>query len=130
MEVTNEWVVLPTQYEGLNVRRKFAGIQAMIDIDNNIEYINISYHQQFYTSTDYVVKTELKTYKLMNLTESTEDNFLYEATKTLDYFYQTVGQGTIIGPVNTTLSNETVLPVNVENDYPLHRDTRNKTEII
>ena len=130
MLVTNEWVVLETTYEGLNVRRKFAGINANVDIEDNIDFIEISYYQQFYTNTNFVVKTELKTYTLNNLTECIEDNFQYEATSTLEYFYNNIGKNAIIKPVNDTLLNETILPVNIENNYPLHRDTRNKIEIV
>lgn len=129
MKIENEWVILPNKYEGLNVRRKFAGLNATVDIDNNINKILISYYQQLYTDTDYVVKTELKTYTLNNLTESSIDGYLYEATNSLEYFYNDIGKNAIINPVNDTLNNAIILPVDIEDYYPLHRDTRNKTII-
>ena len=129
MVIENEWVLLPNKFEGLNVKRKFAGINANVDIDNNINTIIISYYQQLVTDTDYVVKTEIKTYTLNNLSESTNDGYLYEATFTLEYFYNAIGKNAIIGPVNETLLNDNILPISVENGYPLHRDTRNKTVI-
>ena len=129
MVIENEWVLLPNKFEGLNVKRKFAGINANVDIDNNINTIIISYYQQLVTDTDYVVKTEIKTYTLNNLSESINDGYSYEATNTLEYFYNAIGKNAIIGQVNETLLNDTILPISVENGYPLHRDTRNKTVI-
>lgn len=129
MRIENEWVILPNKYEGLNVRRKFAGINANVDIDNNINNIIITYYQQLYTDRDYVVKTEYKTYTINNLDEAVIDGYSYEATMALEYFYNTIGKNAIIKPVNDTLLNNIILPVNVEDYYPLHRDTRNKTVI-
>jgi len=127
----NNWITLPEQRNGVDVQRKFAGLNTEIDEDNNVLYCKISYFERELYPNGSVIKTNKQTYLLKNLNEEflrDENDVPYKlsATTSLDYYIENVGQVSILNPVNDILGNLSILPINVESDYPIHRDTRTK----
>lgn len=129
----NDWNTLSEQRNGVTVQRKFAGMHTEIDIENNVKFCIIYYYERELYPNGTPIKTERKSYTLNNLSEfiSTDDNGTYklDATDTLDYWITNLGQAGIIDPVNGTIINLELLPLDIEDNYPLKRDTRTKTYI-
>jgi hypothetical protein len=75
-----------------------------------------------------VIKTELKWYCLHDLPETINDveNWKQEPLAVLTGFVNSLGYPGIINPALETLENPNILPLTVENGYPLRRDTREK----
>lgn len=127
----NNWITLSEQLNGLNIQRKFAGLHTEIDESNQVLFCRIYYFERVLYPNGSVIKTEKKTYLLKNLYEEfllDQNHVPYKlsATTNLDYYIQNIGQPFIINNVNETLSNISLLPVDIESEYPLYRDTRTK----
>lgn len=127
----NNWITLAEQKNGINIQRKFAGLHTEIDEGNNVLFCKIHYFERELYPNGSAIKTTKKTYSLDNLSEefhNDENGIPYKlsATTSLDYYIQNVGQPAIVNPVNEILQNTSLLPVDVENNYPLNRDTRTK----
>lgn len=129
--INNDWIVLTEKKNGLTVQRKFAGLNAQVNINNEIESCVVYYWQQELYPNSEVSKSELKFYSLQDLayTEVVIDGQTYsmEALAVLTGFVNSLGYPGIINPARDTLENSTILPIDSENGYPLRRDTRDKT---
>lgn len=105
--------------------RKFAGIHTDIDLDNKVTNCSINYWERELYPNGEVLKTELKTYTLENLSETDVDDTHYMASlNVLDRFINTLGYNGIINPARQTLANIGVLPLDINQLYPLHLNTR------
>lgn len=128
--ISNNWITLSEQRNGVTVQRKFAGIKAEIDVDDNVTSCIIEYWERELYPNGSVIKTEKKKYRLEDLayTEVTENGTVYhmDPLAVLSGYIATVGNPYIIGPARETLESLTTLPLNVEDNYPLRRDTREK----
>lgn len=137
--VENEWIE-PVDLEsnivlrnGVSVKRKFAGLDTIIDVNDNVEYCIVKYWEREYYPNGEVIKTELKQYILQDLAETTgtdeTGDWVQDALPVLQGFIYNLGYPGIINPARDTLSNAFVLPLTVPNNYPLRRDTRTKNYI-
>lgn len=129
--ILNDWITLTEQRNGVTVQRKFAGLDTFIEHPSNeVKYCIVRYWERELYPNDNVIKTELKTYALENLeySEVEENGITYymDALPVLDGFIAALGYNGIINPSRETLENPLILPLNVENGYPLRRDTRTK----
>lgn len=129
--IENEWITLSEKRNGITVQRKAGGIYPLINVDDTVEYCKVYYWERELYPNGEVIKTERKWYTLEDLayTEITIDNVVYamQPLAVLTGFVQSLGKSYIIGPCRDTLENTTILPLDVENGYPLRRDTRPKT---
>ena len=123
--INNAWITLTEKRNGVDVMRKFAGIHADIDLDNKVTNCSINYWERELYPNGEVLKTELKTYTLENLSETDIDDTHYMASlNVLDGFINTLGYNGIINPARQTLTNIGVLPLDINQLYPLHLNTR------
>ena len=132
-KINNNWITLDKLYKGITIQRKFAGIDTYVNEFDDVEYCKIKYHQrELYPNGD-VIKTELKYYTLEDLpyTELEIENVLYKMDPllVLSGFIAQLGMPAIINPSRTTITNSVILPIDSNNGYALHRDTRTKTQI-
>lgn len=129
-QINNEWITLSELRKGVRVQRKFAGLDTLIDEQNNVTKCIVKYWERELYPNDDIIKTELKTYLLEDLayTEVEENGITYymEPLAVLSGFIQALGYPGIINPSRETLENIVILPLNVQNEYPLRRDTREK----
>lgn len=126
--IENEWITLSEKRNGVTVQRKFAGLKTLINEDNSVNYCIVEYWERELYPNDNVIKTELRNYKLEDLARQDVGETHYMAPlAVLTVFVQSLGKPYIIGPCRKTLENITILPLDVENGYPLKRDTRPKT---
>lgn len=134
--VNNGWITLNTQRNQVTVQRAFAGIHPMVSEPNSegkstVLQCIVYYHERELYPNGNVIKSELKNYILFDLdyTEGVDENsqpYKQEALAVLTGFVNALGYNGIINPARETLENTTILPVTVDNGYPLHRDTRQK----
>ena len=126
--IENEWITLSEKRNGVVVQRKAGGIDPLINVDDTVEYCKVYYWERELYPNGEVIKTERKWYTLEDLayTEITIDNVVYamQPLAVLTGFIQSLGKPYIIDPCRDTLENITILPLDVENGYPLRRDTR------
>lgn len=140
--LTNEWITLSQQRHGLTVQRKYAGINTLCDeLNNKVLYCIISYYERELCPDGTPNKSFLKSYTLTDLervewidTAATYDENGVELTpaiikyrnelKVLTGFVNSLGNNYIIAPTRVTIENLAVLPLEHEQNYPLHRDTR------
>ncbi len=130
-QISNTWITIANERNGVDVQRKFGGLHTEIDPDNNVEFCYVKYWEREMYPNGQVIKIEKKYYKLEDLayTEVEENGSTYEmqARAVLTGFIQSLGNSYIIGPARQTLADMNVFDENVPNGYPLHRDTREKT---
>lgn len=127
--INNEWITLEELRNGITVQRKFAGLDTFIDHENNsVRHCNVKYWERELYPNGNVIRTDLKHYRLEDLAETINDaeGWRMEALPVLSGFIQQLGYPGIIEPARDTLRGEISLPVDSPNDYPLHRDTREK----
>lgn len=129
--VNNPWITLQEKRNGVDVQRKYAGHMNRINhADNSVQFCIVEYWERELYPNGLPIKTELKTYRLENLsyTEVEENGQLYymEALPVLDGFIAQLGQPFIVDAARETLMNHITLPLNAEPNYPLRRDTREK----
>lgn len=132
--VNNGWITLAEQRNEVTVQRAFAGLHTMvgepIEGQSEVKQCIVYYHERELYPNGEVIKTELKNYTLADLdyTEEEIDSILYfmDELKVLTGFVNALGYDGIINPARETLENTTILPLTVENGYPLRRDTRVK----
>lgn len=123
--IENEWITLAEKRNGVTVQRKFAGLKTLINEDNSVNYCIVEYWERELYPNDNVIKTELRNYKLEDLARQDVGETHYMAPlAVLTGFVQSLGKPYIIDPCRDTLENITILPLDVENGYPLRRDTR------
>lgn len=132
--VNNGWITLDEQRNEVTVQRAFAGLHTMvgepIEGQSEVKQCIVYYHERELYPNGEVIKTELKNYTLADLdyTEEEINSILYymDELKVLTGFVNALGYDGIINPARETLENTTILPLTVENGYPLRRDTRVK----
>ena len=130
--IENSWITLQTLKKGVQVQRKFAGLDTFINHEQNaVDYCIVKYwERELYPNGD-VIKTTLKNYTLQDLeyTELLGENeqvYYMDALPVLTGFIMMLGYNGIINPSRETLENHVILPIDIENGYPLRRDTREK----
>ncbi len=109
-------------------QRKFAGLDTKISLDDSVERCFVKYWERELYPNGEVIKTEEKFYLLEDLqyTECNNDTMYMEPLAVLSGFINSLGYPGIINPARETLENPLILPLSVENGYPLRRDTREK----
>jgi len=127
-KVTNDWITLAEQRNGLTVQRKFGGLATDILEDNTVGYLAISYFERELYPNGEVNKVFKKTYELQDLAEMINDveGWRMDELLVLTSFIETLGYPAIINPARATLANLVDLSLTAPNAYPLHRDTREK----
>lgn len=134
--LVNEWINLTETRKGATVQRKYAGLDTLCDPDNKVMYCIVKYwERELYPNGD-AIKTVLKSYTLSDLerqewTENigTEEepiliNKYRNQLLVLSGFVANLGNNYIIAPARQTIQTLAVLPLEAEENYPLHRDTR------
>lgn len=123
--INNDWITLSVLRNGVRVQRKFAGLDTKISTDNEVEKCLVKYWERELYPNDEVIKTEEKYYKLEDLAaQDVGETQQMLPLAVLSGFVNNLGYPGIINPARETLENVLILPVNVENGYPLRRDTR------
>jgi hypothetical protein len=127
-KINNEWITLTEKRNGVDVQRKFAGLDTFIDTENNVLHCFVKYWERELYPNGEVIKIEQKFYSLENLKEFTNENesFKMAELNVLNGFINSLGYSGIINPARATLASVDVLKLNVDSGYPLHRDTREK----
>jgi hypothetical protein len=133
-EISNSWITLDEQRNEVTVQRAFAGLHTMVGEPieglSEVKQCVVYYHERELYPNGEVIKTELKNYTLADLdyTEEEIDSILYymDELKVLTGFVNQLGYNGIINPSRETIENTSILPLTVENGYPLRRDTRVK----
>lgn len=130
-QISNDWITLTEEKNGVPVQRKFAGLRTHVDENNNVIFCFVDYWQRELYPNNEVIKTELKSYSLQDLPESVNDveNWSMAARAVLSGFIQQLGQPAIVNPARETLENCGILPINAPDGYPLHLETREKTSL-
>lgn len=125
--INNDWITLSELRNGVQVQRKFAGLDTKISLENNVERCFVKYYERELYPNGEVIKTEEKYYSLEDLALQDVGDTQYMAElPVLSGFINNLGYPWIINPARETLENVVILPVTVENGYPLRRDTREK----
>jgi hypothetical protein len=129
--INNEWITLTEQRNGVTVQRKFAGLETEISETNEVLFCKVKYHERELYPNGNVIKSELKWYCLQDLPETINDieGWKQEPLAVLLGFINALGYNGIINPARETLENTSILALNVENGYPLRRDTREKIDL-
>ena len=129
--INNAWITLSEQRNGIDVQRKFAGLNTYIDQEDTVNYCNIYYWERELYPNGEVIKTEYKSYSLKNLPENINevDGWKQNELAVLEGFINTLGYDGIINPARLTLANIGLLSLTAEEGYPLHRDTRVKIDL-
>lgn len=123
--INNNWITLPEKRNGVDVQRKFAGLDTKISIDDNVERCFVKYWERELYPNGEVNKIEEKFYKLEDLaSQDVGENQYMAPLSVLSGFVNSLGYPGIINPARETLENIVILPLFVENGYPLRRDTR------
>lgn len=124
-KINNNWITLSELRNGVRVQRKFAGLDTKISLENNVEKCFVKYYERELYPNGEIIKTEEKYYSLEDLaTQDVNDTQYMAALPVLSGFINNLGYPGIINPARETLENVIILPVKVENGYPLRRDTR------
>lgn len=124
-KINNNWITLTEKRNGVEVQRKFAGLDTKISIDDNVERCFVKYWERELYPNGEVIKTEEKFYKLEDLASQDVGETQYMAPlAVLSGFVSQLGYPGIVNPARETLENTIILPLTVENGYPLRRDTR------
>jgi len=123
--INNNWITLSELRNGVTVQRKFAGLDTKISLEDNVERCFIKYYERELYPNGEVIKTVEKYYSLEDLaSQDVGENQEMAPLAVLSGFINNLGYPGIINPARETLENVLILPVNVENGYPLRRDTR------
>jgi hypothetical protein len=145
METTlvNDWITLPDPHtiNGAPVQVKYAGLDTLCDENNVVLYTYCKYWQRELYPNGQPIRTYLRSYKLEDLErkEWEDTPAVYDEAGVLvtpavikymnerlvlTGFVNTLGNPYIIAPLRATIADKTILPLNHEEAYPLHRDTR------
>lgn len=123
--INNEWITLSEKRNGVTVQRKFAGLDTSITVNNEVERCHVKYWERELYPNGEVIKTVEKFYTLEDLaSQDVSENQEMAPLAVLSGFINNLGYPGIINPARETLENVLILPVTVENGYPLRRDTR------
>jgi len=138
-KITNGWITLTEQRNGITVQRAFAGLDTRStppdeNGDSSVQYCMLYFHERELYPNNVPIKTELKSYQLLDLdyTEVMIENVLMsmEPMAVLTTFVNSMGYEKIIEPSRLTLADTSILTLTSENAYPLHRDTRPTTAVV
>lgn len=129
--INNDWITISTQRNGVDVQRKFAGLDTFINLNNEVEHCKVKYWERELYPNGQELKTDLKYYSLEDLDELVNDaeGWKMEARAVLTGFIQSLGNPYIIGPARQTLGDMSVFPPTVTNGYSLHSETRTKINL-
>ena len=123
--INNNWITLSELRNGVTVQRKFAGLDTKISLEDNVEKCFVKYWERELYPNGEVNKVEEKYYKLEDLaSQDVGETQEMAPLAVLSGFIAQLGYPGIINPARETLENVVILPINVENGYPLRRDTR------
>lgn len=123
--INNDWITLSELRNGVQVQRKFAGLDTKISLEDNVERCLVKYYERELYPNGEVIKTVEKYYSLEDLASQDISETHYMAPlSVLTSFIDNLGYPGIINPARQTLSNISILGINIENGYPLKRDTR------
>ena len=123
--INNDWITLSELRNGVQVQRKFAGLDTKISLEDNVEKCFVKYWERELYPNGEVIKTEEKYYSLEDLALQDVGDTQYMAElPVLSGFINNLGYSNIINPARETLNNIKILPIYIENGYPLKRDTR------
>jgi hypothetical protein len=135
-KINNAWLTMSEQRNEVDVQRAFAGLNVRVqepdeDTKSIVDLCLISYWERELYPNGEQIKVQMKSYSLQDLSETIDDEngWKQEALLVLTGFVKSLGYNGIINPTRSTLSNIEILPLNAEDNYPLHRDTRVKTNI-
>ena len=129
--IINEWRTLSEFRNGVQVQRKFAGLDTEISKENEVLFCKVKYWERELYPNGAIIKTEKKWYSLQDLPITVNDieNWYQDPLPVLTGFINSLGYPGIINPALETLENPNILPLTVENGYPLRRDTREKINL-
>lgn len=123
--INNNWITLSELRNGVTVQRKFAGLDTKISLEDNVERCFVKYYERELYPNGEINKVEEKYYKLEDLaSQDVGETQEMAPLAVLSGFIAQLGYPGIINPARETLENVLILPLNVENGYPLRRDTR------
>jgi hypothetical protein len=139
--LANEWIPLSETRKGATVQRKYAGLDTLCDENNKVLYTIVKYWERELYPNGETSKIFIKSYTLTDLerqewidTPAVLDEEGNEVTPAvikyrnellvLSGFVASLGNNYIIAPTRATIANLAVLPLDKEDNYPLHRDTR------
>ena len=139
--IVNEWIVLSETRKGATIQRKYAGLDTLTDDSNKVLYTTIKYWERELYPNGEPIKTVLKSYTLSDLERKewidtaavldSENNVITPAIVkyqnqllVLSGFVASLGNPYIIAPARATIADLSKLPLDHEEGYPLHRDTR------
>ena len=139
--LVNNWINLSETRKGATVQRKYAGLDTLCDPDNKVLYCIVKYWERELYPNGEPIKTVLESYTLTDLERREwidtpavldENNNVVtpavikymEERLVLSGFVASLGNNYIIAPTRATIQNTAVLPLETEDKYPLHRDTR------
>lgn len=141
----NGWITVNQTRKGATVQRKYAGIETICDIHDVVMYCRVKYWEVELYPNGEISKEFLRTYTLTDLERrewqeivgqenigTPEEPIMQDVKVTkfmnerfvLSGFVQSLGNAYIIAPTRETLENIAILPLEHEELYPLHRDTR------
>ncbi len=124
-KINNDWITLSVLRNGVQVQRKFAGLDTKISTEDEVEKCLVKYWERELYPNGEVIKTEEKYYKLEDLAaQDVGETQQMLPLAVLSGFVNNLGYPGIINPAMETLENILMLPIDVENGYPLRRDTR------
>jgi hypothetical protein len=126
--ITNEWIPMVDQYNGINVERKFCGINCEVDVNNNVIKCDVKIWQRELYPNGTESKCYQKIYTLQDLVDEDCDNdtMTMKALAVLSGYIASVGLPYIINPVRTSIADLVKLPFNFPDGYPINKETREK----
>lgn len=129
--INNDWITLSVQRNGVDVQRKFAGLDTFVNLNDEVEYCKVKYWEKELYPNNEELKVELKYYSLEDLDElvNEDEGWKMEARAVLSGFVNSLGYPGIIDPARDTLNGVTALPITVPSGYALHKDTRPKIQL-
>lgn len=139
--LVNDWINLNETRKGAKIQRKYAGLDTLCDPNDKVLYCAIKYWERELYPNGESIKTVLRSYTLTDLERQEwidtpevldEQGTVIEPAiikfrdelKLLSEFVKNIGNDYIISPARKTIENLKELPLEHEEAYPLHRDTR------
>lgn len=138
--LANDWISLNETRKGATVQRKYAGLDTLCDENNKVLYCIVKYWERELYPNGEPIKTVLRSYTLTDLerqewidTPAVMDGENVVTPAVVKYrderlvltdFVNALGNRYIIVPARQTIQTLSVLPLEHEEGYPLHRDTR------
>lgn len=124
--ISNEWITLSQQRNGLDVQRKFAGLNVSVNEVNTVEYCQVFYWERESYPNGEVNKVFKKHYSLVDIPEVSHldenENLIIDspAKPILSGFISQFGQNAIVNPSRETISNLLKIELNEVDGYVLN----------